>query len=64
MVETAAEHVCDLCRDAPPAECPQCDTVILGATKEDWRKHYREDCTPLGELYCFASEWGDSGEST
>jgi|GEM_PF-6661438 len=61
--ESDAEHVgevnqmCEACgqNGYPPAECPQCGTVILGAAAEDWGEHFAEDCTPLGQLYCFAA---------
>lgn len=46
-------HTCASCEGDPPAECPQCDTVILGATPADWRDHFEHECTPLGVLYCF-----------
>lgn len=44
------------------ASCPQCEVVILGATPEDWREHFREDCNPLGALYTFASPMEDNRE--
>lgn len=45
-------HTCDSCENGV-SECPQCETVILGATGADWRDHFENDCTPLGTLYCF-----------
>lgn len=44
------------CDDWPPTECPQCATRIIGATAEDWYRHFDEDCETLGRLYCFVAE--------
>lgn len=42
------------CDGWPPAECPQCGVTMIGFTPEDWYRHFKEDCDPLGGLYCFA----------
>ena len=44
------------CCEWPPVKCPQCGTVILGATPEDWYRHFEEECESLGVLYCFVSK--------
>lgn len=53
MNTVSADHECSACTGPPPAACPQCETVILGATPSDWREHFETDCAPLGVLYCF-----------